>query len=63
MDISQFNPGMELKEKNHLSVSRTRKEPGVVCQMPKMFIFSDELPFCNDADRGPKGRRNYDAGE
>ena len=44
MDISQFNPGMELKEKNHLIVSRTRKEPGVVCQMPKMCFFSDELP-------------------
>ena len=44
MDISQFNPGMELAERNQLSVSRTRKEPGIVCQMPKMFIFSDELP-------------------
>ena len=44
MDISKFNPGMELQERNHLSVSRTRKEPDVVCQMPKQFIFSDNLP-------------------
>lgn len=44
MDISEFNPGMELKERNYLSVSRTRKEPEVVCQMPKQFIFSDNIP-------------------
>lgn len=44
MDISQFNPGMQLNEQNHLSVSRTRKEPGVVCQMPRRFIFFDNLP-------------------
>ncbi len=44
MDISCCNPGMELNEQNHLSVSRTRKEPGVVCQMPRRFIFFDNLP-------------------
>lgn len=44
MDVSQFNPGMDLYEGNHLSVCRARLEPGVYCLMPRTFTFFDDLP-------------------
>lgn len=50
MDISQFNQGMELFERNHLGVSRTAKEPDVVSQMPRQFIFFDNLPGWTHTD-------------
>ena len=44
MNTERIHPSLELFEDNHLSISRTRKEPGIVCQMPKAFMFDDILP-------------------
>lgn len=62
MDISKFNPGMKLNERNHLSVSRTGKEPEVVCQMPRRFIFFDKLPGWKHTDIWNYTTRRMNAG-
>jgi len=44
MDLSRFNPGMELFEANQLSVYRARMEPDVYYLMPTQFLTRDALP-------------------